>query len=268
MYDDYARVRAVANNFFFNLSNTALDFRLSVTTMDRAYFGRPLGTVPWFKDQPTFLARINQVETGGFNGGAEYGLQSARDGITWMRSSSAPQNARVRPSAQLITIMVSDEEDNDFQGSDLTTQPSAGLLAQYTQFYVANTIAFAIVAFTSDRYDDGAAYRHIAFATGGSAADLEATDIQETIDDIIYAATGLASAYVLPSTPISSTLRIFKNNEWVPRSRSNGFDYFASTNSIAFFGTYRPEPADPTLGRYGDDIAVGYETFLDLTKQE
>ena len=106
----------------------------------------------------------------------------------------------------------------------------------------------------------------MALATGGCFADLAATDISETIEDIIYAATGLASAYVLPDTPISSSLRVYKNAEWVPRSRENGFDYFANTNSIAFFGTYRPQPADPTLGRYGDDIAVSYQTFLDRTK--
>jgi len=266
MYDDYARVKSVANAFYANLNNTALDYRLSMATMDQAYFGRPLGTVPWFTDLPTFLARINQIETGNFNCCAEYGLKTSRDGIQWMRSSSAPQSARIRPDAQLITVVLSDEEDEEFQGVNLTTGAGLNLLNQYKQFFVANTIMFAIVRYTTSRYSDGAAYREVAFATGGSAADLEATDIQETIDEIIYAATGLASAYVLPSTPISSTLRVFKDGEWVPRGRDNGFDYFASTNSIAFFGTFRPQPADPTQGRYGDDIAVSYATFLDQSK--
>lgn len=267
MSDDYVRVRNVANNFFANLTNTALDYRLAVTTMDRDYDGRPVGNVPWYTDQPTFLAGINEVETGPYNGGAEYGLNSARDGIQWMRSSSAPQISRVRPDAQLITIFVSDEEDNDFQYENLSDPSVANFLEQYVQFFVANTIAFAIVTIDpGDRYEDGEAYRRVALATGGSVAELTANDIQETIDEIIYAATGLASAYVLPSVPISSSLRVYKDNVWVPRSRENGFDYFANSNSIAFFGTYRPEPADPTQGRYGDDIAVGYETFLDLTK--
>jgi hypothetical protein len=263
MFDDYVRVRNVANAFYANLNNTSLDYRLAVTTMDEDFFGRPLGTVPWYKDLPTFLARINQVETGGYDCCAEYGLKTSRDGIQWMRSSSAPQSARIRPSAQLITIIMSDEEDEEFQGVNL---PGSALLNTYRQFFVSNTILFAIVGYTSSRYSDGAAYREVAFATGGSAADLLATNIQETIDEIIYAATGLASAYVLPATPISSTLRVFKNGEWVPRSREDGFDYFASTNSIAFFGTFRPQPADPTQGRYGDDIAVSYSTFLDQSK--
>jgi hypothetical protein len=112
----------------------------------------------------------------------------------------------------------------------------------------------------------------VALATGGSFASLCATDISETIQDIIFAATGLASNYQISETPISSTLRVFKNDGgggegvWVPRSRVNGFDYFAQSNAIAFFGTYRPEPADPTIGRYGDDIAVSYQTFVDTTK--
>lgn len=266
MFDDYARVKLVANNFYANLNNTSLDYRLAVSTMDEDFFGRPIGTTAWVTDLPSFISRITAIENGSYDCCAEYGLKTSRDGIQWMRSSAAPQSARVRADAQLITVILSDEEDEEFQGVNLGSGPGANLLEQYKQFFIANTIFFAIVEYTTSRYSDGAAYREVAFATGGSAADLLATDIQETIDEIIYAATGLASSYVLPATPISSTLRVYKNAEWVPRSRSNGFDYFANTNSIAFFGTYRPEPADPTQGRYGDDIAVSFSTFIDQSK--
>lgn len=183
-----------------------------------------------------------------------------------MRSSSAPQVARIRPDAQLITIFMSDEEDQSIQNSPLSTAAGQTLMTGFKQFFAGNTIAFSIVGNSTFASSNGEAYRQVALETGGGFADLLAVDISETIQDIIYAATGLASNYVLAAVPISSTLRVYKNAEWVPRSRVNGFDYFASTNSIAFFGTYRPVPADPTMGRYGDDVSVSYETFLNRTK--
>jgi hypothetical protein len=260
MYDDYTRVKAVANQFYQSLQNTSLDYRLAVANMDIAYAGRPRANAGWFTDLPTFIAEIVNIENGNYDCCDEYGLESAKQGITWMRSSSAPQALRIRPNAQLITIFMSDEEAQTIQNNSLTSTAGQQKMADFKVFFAANSIAFSIVN------NQGEAYRQVALATGGSFADLDAADISETIEDIIYAATGLASAYVLPETPISSSLRVYKNSEWVPRSRENGFDYFASTNSIAFFGTYRPVPADPTVGRYGDDIAVNYQTFLDRTK--
>jgi len=260
MYDDYTRVKAVANQFYLSLQNTSLDYRLAVANMDIAYAGRPRANAGWFTDLPTFIAEIVNIETGNYDCCDEFGLESAKQGITWMRSSSAPQALRIRPNAQLIMIFMSDEEAQTIQNNSLTSATGQQKMADFKVFFAANSIAFSIVN------NEGEAYRQVALATGGSFADLDAADISETIEDIIYAATGLASAYVLPETPISSSLRVYKNSEWVPRSRENGFDYFANTNSIAFFGTYRPVPADPTVGRYGDDIAVNYQTFLDRTK--
>jgi hypothetical protein len=271
MFDDYVRVKNVANLFFNELQNTALDYRIGVTNMDEQINGRLRSPPGWHTDRVTF---INEIEVyvedcagcGPTSGGAEWGLSSAQEGISWMRSSQAPQVVRIRPDAQLITIFMSDEEDQSIQNSPLATTAGQQLLTGFKQFFSGNTIAFSIVGNSTSASSNGEAYRQVALETGGGFADLLAADISETIQDIIYAATGLASNYVLAAVPISSTLRVYKNAEWVPRSRVNGFDYFASTNSIAFFGTYRPIPADPTMGRYGDDVSVSYETFLNRTK--
>ncbi|MEZ4462117.1 MAG: hypothetical protein R3E66_20830 [bacterium] len=271
MFDDYVRVKNVANLFFNELENTALDYRIGVTNMDEQIDGRLRSPPGWHTDRVTFINEIDVyvedcVGCGPTAGGSEWGLSSAQEGIQWMRSSAAPQVVRIRPDAQLITIFMSDEEDQTIQNSPLSTSAGQQALAGFKQFFEANTIAFSIVGTSSFPSSDGEAYRQVAIASGGGFADLLAQDISETIQDIIYAATGLASNYQLPEVPISSTLRVYKNAEWVPRSRENGFDYFASTNSIAFFGSYRPEPADPTMGRYGDDVSVSYSTFLNRTK--
>jgi len=272
MYDDFNRMKAVANDFFAELNNTGLDFRLGVVPTDDQIDGRVRYPPGWHTDLTTFTNEIddfviNCSGCGSTAGYEEWGLKVAKDGITWMRSSSAPQNVRIRSDAQLVTVFMSDEEAQTIQNNPLSTSAGQQKLTDFKTFFQGNTIAFSIVGDGSScGSSDGEAYRQVALATGGSFASLCASDISETISDIIYAASGLASNYVIPQTPISSTLRVFKNDEWVPRSREDGFEYFPQTNSIAFFGSYRPQPADPTMGRYGDDIAVSYQTFIDTTK--
>ncbi|MGM0558533.1 MAG: hypothetical protein ACQEVA_19260 [Myxococcota bacterium] len=261
MNSDYEQVRSVANEFYTRLENTNLDYRLGVTTMDEDFFGELRDPPAWHTDLATFLAEIQEVEDGDYDFGQEYGLKVARDGIRHMKglaTQQPSQNERIRPEAQLITIWMSDEEAQTFQNDSINSSTGQQLLNNFINFFSQHTIGFAIVE------DSGEAYRRVAQATGGSFASLDAQDITETIEDIIFAATGLASNYVLPETPISSSLRVFINGNWVPRSRENGFDYFAQTNSIAFFGSFRPEPA--SVGGRADNIAVSYESFQDRTK--
>jgi hypothetical protein len=96
-----------------------------------------------------------------------------------------------------------------------------------------------------------------------AACVLCADEIEETIEDIIVAATGQAASHVLADVPVSSSLRVFKNGTWVPRSRQNGFDYFSNTNSIAFFGSFRPDPESTGVD---DHIAVTYQHYQITTK--
>jgi hypothetical protein len=262
MGDDYQRVRSVANQFYSRLQNTNLDYRLGVTTMDEDYNGKLRQQALWHDDLQTFLGEIQHIESASiYDCCDEHGLKSSRDGIEYMKGLAASQPSqaeRIRPEGQLITIWMADEEAQTFQSEGVGSSTGQQLLNNFINFFSQHTIGFAIVS------DSGEAYRRVAQATGGSFASLDAQDISETIEDIIFAATGLASNYVLPETPISSSLRVFINGQWVPRSRENGFDYFAQTNSIAFFGSFRPEPA--TAGGRADNIAVSYESFQDRTK--
>ncbi|QDG51236.1 VWA domain-containing protein [Persicimonas caeni] len=263
MSDDYNRVQAVANQFYNELRNTGLDYRLGVTTMDEAYNGRLL-TPGWHTDLNSFLAAVNAVINWSGNGYAEYGLKVAEEGIKFMKgiSGTPPANERVRPDAQLITIWISDEESQSIQDNDLSGATGQQMLQNWITFFSQHTIGFSIVGDGSGcGTHDGRSYKEVAQATRGSFASLCATDISETIEDIIFAASGYAG-YQLPDTPISSSLRVFINGDWVPRSRENGFDYFAQSNSLAFFGSYRPEVnATPP-----DNISITYETFQDRSK--
>ncbi len=265
MYDDYGRVQAVANQFYNELNNTGLDYRLGVGNMDASTHGH-LGSVGWHSDLNTFLGEITAITNWTGNTYEEYGLQNAEEGIKYMLglSGQPPANQRIRPDATLITIWMSDEEAQTIQDHPLSSSGGQQLMNDYVNFFPQHTVGFAIVGDGNTCGDsDGEAYREVAQATGGSFTSLCSTDISETISDVIYAASGY-TGYTLAQTPISSSLRIFINGQWVPRSRQNGFDYFAQTNSIAFFGSYRPEP--PQGNEPPDDISITYEAWQDRSK--
>ncbi len=272
MFDDFATLISVGNSFFSALANSPLDYRLGVANMDGPTEGRLRVPPAWHKTLQDFTDEINGhvINCTGCSGGQEFGLQAAQDGITYMRGSASSQVERIRADATLVTIWMSDEEAQSVKDAGGASSSSgSSLVAQYTNFFTPQTVGFAIVATdsacSSDQYE-GDAYQAVALATGGTVASLCDSDLSETIQEIIIAASASASNFTLPRTPVSSTLRVFKNGEFVPRSRENGFDYFANTNSVAFFGTYRPETPDPVNFFYGDDFAVSYEYLTDRTK--
>lgn len=272
MNDDFATLVSVGNTFFSELNNSPLDYRLGVANMDGPTAGRLRVPPAWHTDLPTFIDEINDhvVNCTGCSGSQEFGLEAAQDGITYMRGSSASQVERIRADATLVTIWMSDEDAQSVKDAGgASSSAGSSLVTQYINFFAPQTVGFAIVGIDSACSSDsdlGAAYQAVALGSGGTVASLCDSDLSETIREIIIAASASASNFTLAKTPISSTLRVFKNGEFVPRSRENGFDYFANTNSVAFFGSYRPETPDPVNNFFGDDFAVSYEFFQDRTK--
>jgi hypothetical protein len=53
---------------------------------------------------------------------------------------------------------------------------------------------------------------------------------------VVDAVAGLASEFVLPVVPVSSTLRVRVDDRVAPRSRSNGFDYEDRSRALVFRG--------------------------------
>ncbi|MEM1350651.1 MAG: hypothetical protein AAGI01_18965, partial [Myxococcota bacterium] len=209
--------------------------------------------------------------SGNCSGGNEHGLYAAREGIKYMRGSVAPQAMRLRPNAQLATIFMSDEEPQSYQSGREPNGPSVGetqLRMDYQAFFSNNPLAFSVSGERRVCGSGGQGYADIALVTGGASASLCATDLKATIVQIINIVAGRASVFRLPQTPISSTLRVYVaddngiNGQWVPRSRTNGFDYFPQTNSIAFFGTFRPKTGMNTPVQ----VAVHYQTFRNRLK--
>lgn len=260
-------IRSFATEFETRIRNTSLDYRLGVTNMDLANDGHLFVPPAWHTQPQTFSEEIRKrvtdcEETGGWGcdtGSREAGLEVGIRGLRYMLglSSSAPTPAeKIRTDSEIITIMMTDEA-------------AQGNASNPEQFYKGRSTVFAITAQGSCAgfpQPEGN-YESVALATGGGFADLCTGDLTETLRDIVLEATGLASQFTLGQTPVSSSLRVYLNGNWVPRDRQNGFDYFPQKNAIAFFGDFRPEGKDEGEQGVSDYIAVSFETFKDRCKE-
>ena len=259
-----------AVDFYNQLQNTTLDYRLGVTNTEFANAGK-FRAAGWHTDPTTFSNEIREYVVD-ISGASEYGLTNAQKGITYMSQSSTPLATRIRPDATHATIIISDEESEVLQNESAASK--AMQIAAFKNFFKNKTLMFVIAVLDAQCQnqlggfgDLGLGYEEVALSTGGAAASLCSTDLSSTISQIINTVTGRASTFTMPQTPISSTIRVFTGSEtdatmgmWAPRSRDSGFDYFPQRNALAFFGDFRPTP-DKTV-----QVAVHYRTFRDVTK--
>lgn len=296
------QVADFSGQFEQRVRSTALRYRLGVTNMDKDNKGRLDKNAAWHQSGSTFSSQVqSRVIDCSTSGGStvgrwncsasqEHGLRAAELGIDYMGGLTANQPQpyeAFRNKAQIVTIFMTDEKagtikDNPGRESTVTNR--------FINFFKGKTTAFSIVTDGSNCGRNNAeTYRKVALETEGKSASLCAKDLKKTIRKIIFAATGLASNYVLPQDPISTSLRVYLNGQWVPRSRESGFAYFAERNSIAFFGSeFIPRSATyECLQKYdkarcncnsatskqckigefaGDFMAVHYETYRERCK--
>ncbi|MFW5967768.1 MAG: hypothetical protein ACOCV2_09635 [Persicimonas sp.] len=284
MNSPFAAVQAVAADFGEALENTTIDYRLGVTTMDQDHKGRLIGdtnfsgapgdwddvsTPGWHSTISDFTEHVQWVrdcmgDGSVCNTSQEYGLETARKGIEYMKhlTDADPGQHAIRDDAELITIWMTDEEDNE-------ARSSFNVVNSYGDFMKDHTTAFAIAG-TPDCEEDAKGYRAVAEETGGTTASICREDEQgdpahgETIKQIIDEAT-IDTAQRLFETPISSSLRVNVAERWVPRSEDNGFNYYSEENAVAFYGDFRPEI--PENNEPADPISVTYETFGEGEKE-
>ena len=306
MRTENQKVADFSTQFEKRVRNTALRYRLGVTNMDPRNKGRLERNAGWHKSGSTFSSEVqNRVidcsESGNSTAGSwqcssgvspeEMGLRVAQEGIRYMGnlSTQPPQPFEAfRDQANIVTIFMSDEDAGMLRENSGNRQQ---LLGDYIRFFQGQATVFSIGTDGDGcGTEDTAGYREVALATQGKSASLCADDLTETIRDIIFTATWLASNYILPQDPISTSLRVYLNDTWVPRSRDEGFAYFAERNSIAFFGeNYIPRSAqfdciqkynrnqcdcnaasnsNCKIGEFaGDYISVHYETYKDRCKE-
>lgn len=257
MTDDFQILLQRINIAFTAFTNAHVDFRIGVTNMDEMTNGR-ISPERWHTTVADFTNAVNEhvincVGCGSSSGFAEWGLTGAQNGITFMRGAMAPADEAVRPDAELVTIFMTDEETQSIQDNPLTSPAGQMALSNFESFFATETTVFGL---TGDGaacgLSDGEAYRAMARVSGGMDISLCAQS-DAVVEELAQEATGVASRYRLPLAPISSSMRVIVRGMDVPRDRTNGYEYFPSHGTIAFFGTARPGPTDAVL--------VYYDTF-------
>lgn len=262
MDDDRDNVAANATSFFQKAVLAGLDFRVGVTDMDDGNGGRfaarnGASTTGdrWLGPTEQALFEQNVADPSGpdpGDGGNEHGLTNGMAAINRHLPRSESDAARFRVGAQIVTIYVTDEHPDEIEdagilaeGNALATPAEKAEISVFVQPYVQQFIdndgiahLIGIPEATPGCSGGGGeisyGYVDLVTALGGQFGSICQSDLGPTMDAIIDDIIGAASPIVLAYVPISATIAVARDNVAVPRSRSFGWDYRASSNSIVF----------------------------------
>ncbi|HUU04032.1 MAG TPA: MopE-related protein [Myxococcota bacterium] len=252
---EQAAVAAAGNAMESLLSQTTLDWRIGVTTTYSGDNGNLRS--PGFTTDINTFKNLIQVGAGGSGTGYEWGLQMGVNAINnSLPCTQAPQAYKFRCDATRIVVVLSDEDDQTIEnasgGEDYGGAPDAATVTSFINQYTnADVTLFAIVGgdpLCSTAYNSSKGYNAVVNGmSGGSLGSICDADQTNNVQDIVRAAQGIASSYLLTQPPISSTIKVAMQTTagqpplLVPRSRSDGFDYDGTQNSLVFYGSWRPQ---------------------------
>ncbi|MFH2009853.1 MAG: hypothetical protein ABI333_24880 [bacterium] len=282
-----ANISANAGTFFNTAAAYSLDFRIGVTNVEPANNGEfctALGvsgdTFLGPADLANFQACVQQPWGAGIQAfGLELGVTTGHMAIT-NHLPRANQADRIRPDAHLAIIYVSDERAQELKDDCGATSgwwvnidpacmatvigPTVDLLHGVSDPQGAGR-AHAIVGPPTQcagAFEAGQGYLDIVNATGGQNHSICPTDLGEPMLLILEDIISSASSVVLPHRPISLTLAVAKEDKTtlpstlvaLPRSRTDGFDYRASSNGVVFI--------NQDFSALPYQLVVGYERWL------
>lgn len=180
-------------------------------------------------------------------------------------------NFRIRSSAVQVAFFVTDEPGgpndigrffaNNGGGMNWGTTTAARVRSAAAFFRTRGIVPFGLVpgsASTScpDNADNFAAC--VILEAGGAFVPISVADSREAdraftqaMTRIVDVIAGAGSEFVLPTIPVSTTLRARVGGTLVPRSRQDGFDYEDRSRALVFRGVrYRP--------MIGQDVRTAY----------
>ncbi len=274
MSQEQSAVSAAADAMASLLQKTSLDWRVAITKSDPTQGGGLLFT-PFTRDVNRFKSDMILVGTAGAPN--EYSLQMGLDAMDNSLPCSASEDRyKLRCDAQVIVILLSDEDDQSIEnasgGDNYAGAPDAATVAGFAESYrQRGAVLFAIAGLDpkcSTALNSSKGINAVVNAVGGgSVGSICDLDQSQNVENIVRAAFGVSSTYRLREPPISSTLKVALVLEQsaspllVPRSRIDGFDYDGVSGSILFYGSYRPVAS-------GLDVVASYRTFVDCQPQQ
>ena len=280
-----------ANNLFSRALASGLDFRMGVTNVCsptgsyKAAVGKfcskiststsDMGGTDRFllpTEQSIFSSCIKNPP--GYEGGSEYGLVNAEAAVKNHLPRAVSSPSKVRKTASLVVILVTDEYPESlaatigYSNSKVCSLPAATQVAvdQALQKYVdlfsgktnteARTSFFAIAGVCNGSCSAYVAhgYRELAQKLGGTVSDVCQTYLGNSMQVIIDSIIGDASPIKLVRVPISSSLAVVMDAVVVKRSRTNGFSYRESNNSLVFINVKYQK---------GSEVVAAYKSWAE-----
>ena len=256
------------------------------------------GGVEWHFD-PTWVGTAGT--------GTEKALLAAKNAIDEFRGAG-----ELRSDAKLVVIFLSDTDDQAYPSGAThcgggyaanNKDPACNDISTYVSFFNnydgqgSKALAHGIlcrdlVAGCSDMANLTHRVQDLVNHQGGVLGSIkdfaQGTNAIDTLTEIVRDAAGATSPYHLSKAPISASFKVALEGDTVgvcppvvgstaniadvPRSRTDGFDYYAPTNSILFYGNCRPSAGQVALSyRYwvpGNCPADGCSADCSPTCQE
>lgn len=270
------------DQFFDQLNNAGVDFRLAATTTDARNCEemRPLpdNATANFIDSTTAEGK---AQWSGVSGIARPGIGGSGTETGFFCADKVDTSGFDRADADDVVVFVSDEPENETATGSRPSGQNSYVVRDFNtykqSFIDSGATFFAIVgehkqvrATFNDSYGfstscngdggnayGGSHYREIATETGGSSASIcsDSADWSVMYNEIIETATGLASNFILAHQALPSSVVVEINGAAVVRdtAHENGFDVIRvkDNTALAFYGAAIPED--------GDSIEVSYD---------
>jgi hypothetical protein len=274
-------VAANAVNVFNRAIAYGLDFRMAVVNMASGNNGVFCTGQGQSNDHFLTPANLSQFQScalepwGSHGQGSdlEHGVIQGHDAIVNHLPRAQVPN-RIRPDALLAIIFVTDERAQELEdqcaaldGSSDTVapacvqpiiQPTLNLLLGVSNPEGVG-VAYAIVgpppSGCTVAPEPGQGFSELVTATGGQQATLCQPDLGLTLQRLIEDITGRASPIALSHFPISLSLAVAKDGVALPRSRTDGFDYSSTANTIVFVNQ-EIDPLQPS------EVLVSYDRWI------
>lgn len=269
---------ASANAVEQSLNNSSLDWRLSMVTTSYTTGGEPNTNVlrgftrnmAEFKDWLT-QGSATWVGTGGT--GTEKMLHAGRQAVTNLTPASATEiPGKIRDGAILVVVGLGDADDqsSDNVNDYIAFFNNTGTTAGVTKNGANQKITFHGIVCPAGSVcnsENQANTRHgaVITATGGVRGDISVVaNIGNAISAIINSAIA-AAGHKMSKPPIGASVKVAMdsvlgacNQDDIPRSRIDGFDFDGVNRTISFFGACRP-------GTSPVNAAVSYRYWIDST---
>lgn len=244
------------------LNSLKMDYQMAVVTSSMGGLnpngGRFLGATKILNSSsPNLIAELSARLVVGQDGSDnERGLESME---TVLSSGYQANEGKgfLRSEALLVVIALSDEDDKSKSSSSAVSYYTQVLdsikqpWADGTRSWVFNFVGILSLQGTCtttslDYKEPGLSFMGLTDISGGTKSSLCASDLSPAVSGISARIMQILTDFKLSSVPLESSVAVTVNNQIVPRSTSNGWDYIAAKNLVRFYGTSVPS-ADSSI---------------------